>query len=324
MVRRTVRLVSIVLAVAVAGAGGFFALAPAAHAATGVISGTVACRNGKAVSGVWVHSSAGGSNFASWSPRSGAPWIATYSRQVTLTSSSQVRLDVGCGSGTTAGSWWSYNSTPPIAASGSRTLNAICNEASGARAQRCAWWGQSALIGAPFTGYWDRFGYAPPATHPRSSADWATDIYQAQGTAVKLQAFAPSNVNLTFKVSYRGAGCSTTDGPTVRVAVYWNGTNIGWLAYSHLASVPSGVSTGASIGNGAILGYTRQWTKQSCYQVSNPNGVHTHLGAANVRNVAGSTNYSCYAPLASGTQYPLGRWIGIIGANNATNVQRAC
>ena len=170
----------------------------------------------------------------------------------------------------------------------------------------------------PFAGYWDKYGYSPPSSHPSDSQDWATDIYAGSGTPVKVYAFAPSSVSLSLKVEYKGVGCNSSSGTTVNVAIYWNGTKIGRSSFSHLYSVPSGIATGKTISNETQLGVTHQFANTICYRVSGSNGVHTHFGAYNV------TGRSCYAPLKSKTKYSAARWIGIVGVNNATHQHQAC
>ncbi|WP_182377771.1 CHAP domain-containing protein [Nocardioides sp. WS12] len=115
--------------------------APAQAATTRTVKGTVVCKGGHAVTGVWVQSSNGGSKWASFNRFAGVAHAAYFTASITTASSStSIRLDIGCGlkSGTT-NTWWSNNSTPNATVTGSRILNTRCAEASGNRAVRCTW-----------------------------------------------------------------------------------------------------------------------------------------------------------------------------------------
>lgn len=110
---------------------------PAMAATTREVRGTVVCRGGHAVTGVWINSSAGGSKFASFNRFAGKPHAAYYKASVvTAAATTSIRLEVGCG-GTTS-SWWSKNLTAYATVSGTRTLSTRCSEAAGT-AQRCTW-----------------------------------------------------------------------------------------------------------------------------------------------------------------------------------------
>jgi hypothetical protein len=86
-------------------------LAPAAQAAAPTISGNVTCANGKAVVGVWIQSTGGGSKFASW--RKTSATTASYSAQVSTHLPTGISLHVGCGG--SAAKWGSDNFSPSIA-----------------------------------------------------------------------------------------------------------------------------------------------------------------------------------------------------------------
>lgn len=110
----------------------------AAAATTRTISGVVTCYNGRAVVGIWVESTGGGSGWANTTTQfAGQANSAYFTRTITTSASStSVRLDIGCG-GTTV-SWWSNNRTPFITVQGNRVLNAECKEAAGT-GTRCSW-----------------------------------------------------------------------------------------------------------------------------------------------------------------------------------------
>jgi hypothetical protein len=104
------------------------------------ISGTVGCASHN-VEGIWVDSSGGGYGWATWTAVPGHPNDATYSRAVTTSLATTIRLHVGCGGSTS--SWWSDNRTPGTSVSGSATLNATCSEGTtqppGGDNTRCSW-----------------------------------------------------------------------------------------------------------------------------------------------------------------------------------------
>jgi hypothetical protein len=102
-------------------------VAPAANASvTYNIRGSVYCNSG-AVVGVYMHSSGGGSDFASWTAFPGHSNIARYSRQFTTALPSKIWLSVGCGG--TKQSWGSSNNTPQKSVSSATTvyMNTTCN-----------------------------------------------------------------------------------------------------------------------------------------------------------------------------------------------------
>ena len=73
---------------------GLTATAPAASAAV-TLNGTVQCISGEPVVGVWVVSNTGGTGWANFTPASGLPSKASFSKSVTNTNS--YYLSVGCG-----------------------------------------------------------------------------------------------------------------------------------------------------------------------------------------------------------------------------------
>ncbi|WP_343909913.1 hypothetical protein [Nocardioides aquiterrae] len=300
-----------------------FALAtpPAANAASVSVSGTVACRNGLPVVGVWVNSTGGGSKFAGWTRRSGMPWVADYSTTLSSASSTTIRLDIGCGDAG-GGRWLSNNRTGDYGGSGSRVINALCNEPSGSAspAVRCSLWNNTVLIGMPASGYYDRFGYSPFSSHPGD--DVATDIYQTDGTAAVLRAAAPTSANLTMKIGSRYGSCSGAAGTGLTVNVYRNGTYIGFYRVTHLNNVS--LTAGAAVYNGTVLGTFHKWDlHNSCYDVSTPEGVHVHVGLFNAEGL--HQGWACYSPsLSSRTWYTEGRWIGSLGPNGISTGHQPC
>ena len=142
-------------------------LATNASASTTItIRGGVSCSY-HPVTGVWVQSSQGGSKFASWSKASPGGYGAAYSAAITVASlPTAIQLHVGCGAGSSAGSWWSDNWTPwSGAVNGNTYLDALCREGtsqppSGANT-RCAFQSVQSVIvqaAAAWKGYhycWD-------------------------------------------------------------------------------------------------------------------------------------------------------------------------
>ncbi|MBU1228072.1 MAG: hypothetical protein KJ698_12785 [Actinobacteria bacterium] len=290
---------------------------PAGASTARTVSGTVACLFGKPVVAVWVESTRGDSGWASWERRTGAPWIADYSIKITTaTASTRVRLHVGCGGDPEA--WWSDNRTPFERVSRSKVLDAQCRERAGT-GRRCAWWGRTALVGMPFTGWWDRFGLAHPRFHGTSTGNWATDLYERAGTKVRAHVWAPRKADLRLEVaSVTSSTACPSSGRQVKIDVYLGSSKIGWVAYVHLASVRAGVVPGATIDPGAVVGELARWPYSSCWQVTSDTGIHTHHAEYNYHG------YSCYAPRESGARIGRGRWIGSLGATTASGNKQAC
>lgn len=109
-----------------------------AQAASPSLWGVVTCSGGRAVQGVWVQSSAGGSRWADWWALPGRSSSAHFSTQLSFSgSSSKVELHVGCGTNSN-GSWWSTNLTPAVTITGAKIMNAVCAERAG-RATTCSY-----------------------------------------------------------------------------------------------------------------------------------------------------------------------------------------
>ncbi len=318
----TSKLARSILSLLVLVAGVTAIALPSSAATSRTVSGTVACQVGHHVTGVWVQSSNGGSGWASWTPRSGAAWLADYSYRITTNSSStSVRLDVGCGG--TRQNWWSTNLTASTTVSGNKHLSALCKEAKG-RAKRCNWWGKTVLVGMPFTGYWDRYSLAHPSTHGDASwGDWAVDLYDPAGSSVHARLYAPKGRSLVVKTGskavngqrdHRTCTGSCTVGRNAVADVYLDGTRLGIVNYGHLADVPSTFTSPTQ-----KLGTLKQWPYHSSYwQVRTAGGVHTHFAMYNAKD------YACWWPRTSGREYPTGRLIGKLGATGKTVKNAMC
>jgi hypothetical protein len=274
--------------------------APAA-AATATITGTVACRGGGPVVGIWVQYGSGGGLWAKWSATS-APWIARYSAPITVPSS--IQLHIGCGGRRDA--WESNNRTSSRNVSRAGNHSATCREAQGAPAQRCGWWATSILVGAPFAGVVNREGYRDvvPGRHGPLGpfGDWATDFYAGAGTVVRPRIYAPATTGYSLKIREVVPGCA---GKTVAVGIWRGEVRVGEVSYAHLTSVPA-FAPGQTITSGTALGRLKLWRRCSAWQVNSPAGVHTHL-------IVGTDNgTACYRPSMSRKPFADTRLLGII------------
>lgn len=277
--------------------------APPASAAPASLTGVVACQNGKKVVGVWVQYYGGGGVRATLS-RTSAPWLAKYTATITVPKS--IKLHIGCGG--SASSWGSDNRTAFTSVSAARNLSAICREAAGAPARRCRWWGSSLLVGMPFSGSINKYGFAnvAPGSHRAYAGggwgDWATDVYARAGTIVRARVYGPS-ARYTLKIDNIWSGCA---GKRVMVGIYKRpSTKVGQVVYGHLAEVPA-FTAGQKISTGTVLGKLKLWPRCPMWQVSTAGGVHTHL------EVGTEPGKACYMPNMSTKSYPDTRMIGMI------------
>ncbi len=311
-----------VLVTAVTSASALLVASPVpADAATAqiTISGTVACRGGHEVVGVWVASSGGGSKWASYTKRSYAPWVAEYTATFTTSTPTKIRIDTGCGR-TSTGAWYSNNASPTYSTSSSKKINLVCKEAAGT-AQRCAGWPDQLLVGMPFPG---KYGKESPSTH-HSSGDWSIDLYAIPGTAVRVKVVNSASVPLKMVVNNVRTTCGTA-GRSVRIDLYRNNVKLGWIDYGHLANVPTTVKAGATVAQNQQIGVTHKWASQAdnCWVVSSNSGVHTHFTAYDYDAHANVADYACWANYTMGSSLAAGRWIGSVGLTNATRKKQAC
>lgn len=277
MARNALRMIAAALLVGTA--------TPAA-AETATLTGRVACRNGKAVGGVWVVYEDGRTAAASWS-RLTAPWIANY--RISVTTPAAVRLRVGCG--TASGTVYSMNDTAFLTLSASAARSVLCNEPTGTAppATRCARWAGKALVGMPFPGVIAKEYETLPhyGKAPTLGGDFATDIYAAAGTPVRPRIYGPTK-DYALKVVSRGSNCG---GTWVSVGVYRGSTKIGEVDYAHLYRVPSTIAAGAAVKPATTIGYLQPYDRpQGCsyWRVSSPSGVHAHV------EVATSSGTACW------------------------------
>lgn len=141
----------------------------------------------------------------------------------------------------------------------------------------------------------------PSVHHTPGLGDWATDIYAAEGTAVKL------NVPVTTgALTYSWKTTSTSCGQSTGVNIIVDGTTVGWLYYAHINSA---VTSGA-ITNGMTLGTVHDWVVNNVH--CNP-GVHVHTEFKN------STNHSCFVDNGSpGVTLSYGANFAVLGSGNAS------
>ncbi len=170
-----------------------------------------------------------------------------------------------------------------------------------------------ATVGMPFTGKWaynvnvdppyTDLNSSHPSVHAKYYGDWATDVYAADGTAVKLKV-SSSDGPLSFYWIARPNG---TCGQRTVIGVKVNGIDVGSIYYEHL----NGAVTSGNITNGMTVGYVHDW--QGC----NP-GPHVHIELRN------TSNYSCYTDNGKpGVTLSAGDSIGLLGSSN-TAARQAC
>src|SRR5690606_23942888 len=136
---------------------------------------------------------------------------------------------------------------------------------------------------------------------------------QAAGTAVRPRFSGPG---LALKVASVLPTCHST-GQTVTIDVHTNGEWVGTARYGHLTSVQ--VAANQWISQDTVLGYLHQWPRDTtCYNVSGPSGVHTHVTGYN------RTQYSCYVNVGSGTYLGAGATIGYVGGALANGARQTC
>ncbi len=145
-----------------------------------------------------------------------------------------------------------------------------------------------------------------------SAGDWAMDIGAPGGTPVYAR-FTNTTGNLSLSVGAVGASCSSGNGGRfVRVDVRVDGIVVGYVFYSHLASLSQ---TSGSIANGARLGILASGLP------NNPNcwtGPHVHVEAMN------RESYSCYVRRSAGTSVGSSTHLGVLGGTYASGVNGAC
>lgn len=171
---------------------------------------------------------------------------------------------------------------------------------------------ETAVIGMPFPGKWSSFVH--PSSHHYGSADWATDVYAPPDTEAKLNVGNVSGTATYTTSNIADTSCSA--GKRVRVNIKVDNVDVGWVQYEHL---DTSLTNDTTLLPGSVLGKTKNWGNLPCYQVSNNNGVHLHVGMKNVQD-----NHSCYTDHGTqGVALAEGTNLGTIGSPN-TAIQQAC
>lgn len=121
--KRVTAWLAVLLGAVLAGNASAGSVAEASTAIT--VQGAVSCTHQQLI-GVWVQSSGGGSEFASWSKGSNGGLDGVFKATITTSLPTTLSLHVGCGG--SSSSWWSDNWTPGKSVGGSAVLEALCNE----------------------------------------------------------------------------------------------------------------------------------------------------------------------------------------------------
>lgn len=173
---------------------------------------------------------------------------------------------------------------------------------------------ESAELGMPFAGKWAyNVVVGPPyndanSSHPsvhaiHGGADWATDLYAAPGTQVRLRV-----KNETGALSFSWKATSTSCGTSTGVNIHVDGQLVGWIYFAHL----DGAVRSGPISNGMVLGRV---TGSGCIPAP-----HVHL---EVR--ADSGNRACWTDKGNaGVTVADNSTIGKLGRTGATTARAKC
>ncbi|HEV7453895.1 MAG TPA: hypothetical protein VGO07_01405 [Candidatus Saccharimonadales bacterium] len=182
-----------------------------------------------------------------------------------------------------------------------------------------------ALIGMPFAGKWaynanvnppyTDVNSSHPSVHEAYGFNWATDLYAAQDTDIKVYGSSAQGP-VTFKRSATTDTCSqygaNIAGQGVTFDVLINNTKIGEVKYDHIDPENVGdnpIASGTKIGE-----VTSEALQSTCFQVR-----HTHVQFKNT-----VSNYSCYADHGNpGVSLSANDHLGVLGSPN-TNAKEAC
>jgi hypothetical protein len=209
--------------------------------------------------------------------------------------------------------------------------------------------GQYVAPGAPWTGSW---GYRQssscsgsaswsdtvPTGHHYFNGDFGVDYYGCTGTVGRFYSWDPyvpgSNSSHGVVGASPGGSCSDTEdwegwGYKIKLYDYYNSYRGDyWLLHVHDIGYADGVMWGA-FGNppyvlannetmtfGKLIGFTYVWNPSeptSCYNVSTSGGAHWHL---EIDNAIG--HYACFYQRNPGTGLSAADYLGLAGANTAT------
>lgn len=121
--------------------GSIMVSAPPAMAASVTFKGSAVCNSGRSVVGIWVSSSDGGSGWATRSAFPGDPNAAFFTKTISVSGSSSVYVDVGCGG--SSSQWASSNRSATKSVSTTYVYNMWCADPSS---------GNGKCPGAPLAG----------------------------------------------------------------------------------------------------------------------------------------------------------------------------
>jgi len=201
-------------------------------------------------------------------------------------------------------------------------------------------------VGAPFQGQWPgnaRWTGSLPQNHTpvytvsgfNYKHDWAIDFYAVAGTPVRVYA-APKDGALSNGTTARvllvraacGSGVIGNGGYSVQVGFFDGATRVGSVTYAHVN--PDFDNDGATTANdlnyrggisrwGGYIGKVGAYTRNSCWDVSNPAGHHVHMEFVNVKN------YACYRPgVPQNATLKASEYLGYLGGFYANGGRQAC
>lgn len=181
---------------------------------------------------------------------------------------------------------------------------------------------------APFSGYWDKFGAAPPSSHDRGVAipgDWATDYYQVPGWTGRWYTLSSDGSGHIGKVGLRNNACNAAGwshtGLRYRFDLYWSSaptTKIGHFGYIRVDPRIPGMpydtfflNLGETPAQGREIGWTLRYAYHSvCWQVTVDAEVHWHVLGYNV------SHYSCFHNWGAGAYLTqAGNGLGAVNVN---------
>lgn len=171
-------------------------------------------------------------------------------------------------------------------------------------------WAYNALVKPPYTDA----NSSHPSVHTAHGFDWATDLYAASGTDVRVYG-SSSQGAVTFRRSAASDTCSSygpnVAGKGVTFDVLVNGVDVGDLKYDHLNFLDIGngpVASGTKIGT-----VTGERLHPLCFQAR-----HVHI---QFRNTGG--NFSCFTDHGQpGITLNAGVALGRVGSDNTGAKQR--
>lgn len=155
---------------------------------------------------------------------------------------------------------------------------------------------------------------SPPHHHagaPQYQGNFALDASAGEGKPVYAR-FANANGALTLSLggTFEPCAVARTGGLGLLVNVFLNGTRVGQVAYSHLASV---TQSSGSIANGAQIGEIFTGGSKPCWD-----GEHVHVEPRSV------TGAACFISRGLNTPVDTSKFLGVIGGGYANVDNRTC